>query len=1002
MTLFAIRAPYGRQSSWRSGSGQAVPVIIHETLNASHPGMANSRLTQAQPCAGLDEVVVPIRAAHCRCLGRVSLRKGLCVSEVAIPKSDLPTSTEKPTLTFFTGGCDEGVPVNRYFDEQRFGQFVEIVTGSGIPLIASRRASNARSRLDDAGFRDVPLDWQLYGGIPFDDALAGREAAWQALRQPETTVVDLDGLIATGAVSELQETPLRLTSRQIRELLDGNVVTTNLPGRGVHVALQAAEGDWRRKLPEAVTVPDLAAFLANPSVLDNRGRPIRLTLSTDNVRELRTAGRTSVTDAAGSTEIRLTESWGPVTGSASVGVREVTSVAGSWDQATLTASMEAAESEQSSTTSAPIVPRLGIYLPWRQRWVLDGYARGRLLYTTPLAPREEVTIEVFTWDRLRRSLDQTTESDIEQTFESTDTTRDVTDIMNEATKGSDLQARAEASFDYSAYGATISLSGGVSVGQKLNSLARTSTNNLHENVSKAAARVKTRRTSRIVESRESGREERTTRRLTNTSECHGLTIQYFEIVAAYQLVTEHLREDVRPVVLVANPLRTLKFDNKTIRQYEASLRAALFDAGLAGGFDAVRLTAARAYARGLVCEDLPCDEKATKSGVKTEDSLDTTQLSAAIERLRTAWRTMKLATYKGVFEAMDDQHRHELEPTAEEMRSFRIWVTYRMLLQTNGAVAAALEKLPANTVPPNASADTIRTLAAGLVAELPQGGLEATIATMDARVDAKRTIARSHVFDYSGNPSAEANWWNDRIEQLGLLALDDAGLTAAVSSFLGAWDDTFGATALSPAATAAVEKAKAEAERMSARDRLEAGFALRDSAMALEREEALTLHLNENANYYRHAVFVARPVAEQLVELAKLGVSIEMIEPRVIGSIGDSLVLPVSTAWEHYPTLDKQLETWLKDVSPIEPLSEEVTLATPGLLMQTLVDDGCACGPEMRRRQDIETETLELARDRQRSELQLVEAEAARYRKRLDRDRLDDPDRASDPLEGND
>lgn len=948
------------------------------------------------------------------------LSKGSTVSEVAISELDPNASMKTSTLTFFTGGCDEHVPVSRYFDEQRFGQFVEIVTGSGIPLIASRKASNARSRLDDAGFEDVPLNWQLYGGIPFDDALAGREAAWRATRQPETIVVDLDALIATGTVSEMREAALRLTPPQIRDLLDGNVVTTNLPGRGVRVALQAAEGDWRRKLPEVVSVPDLAAFLANPTVMDNRGRPLRLTLSTENVRELRTASRTSVTDVAGTTEIRLTESWGLATGATSVGVPEATSVAGSWGPVTGAISvgvetpsgagalgpvtvtgLVSAESEQSSTTPSQIVPRLGIYLPWRQRWVLDGYARGRLLYTTPLAPREEVTIEILTWDRLRRSLDQTSESEIEQTFESADTTRDVTDVMNEATKGSDLQARADASFDYSAYGATISLSGGVSVGQKLNSVARTSTNNLHENVSKAAARVKTRRTSRIVESRETGREERTTRRLTNTSDCHGLTIQYFEIVASYQLVTEHLREDVRPVVLVANPLQTLKFDNKTIRQYEASLRAALFDVGLTSGFDAVRLTAARAYARGLVCEDLPCDRKAPKAGTNAEDDLDTTQLIAAIERLRTAWRSMKIATYKGVFEAMDDQYRHELEPTAAEMRSFRIWLTYRMLLQTNGAVAAALDKLPANAVPPNASVDTIRTLAAGLVAELPQGGLEATIATMDSRVDAKRVIARSHVFDYSGNPSAEANWWNGRIEELGLLALDDAGLTAAISSFLHAWDDTFGSAALSPAATAEVEKAKAEAERMSARDRLEAGFALRDSAMALEREEALTLHLNENANYYRHAVFVARPVAEQLVELAKLGVDIEMIEPRVVGSIGDSLVLPISAAWEHYPTLDDHLKTWLEDVPPIKPLSDNVTLATPGLLMQTLVDDGCACGPEMRRRQVIETETLELARDRQRFEMQLVEAEATRYSKRVDRGQLDDPDRVSDPLEGN-
>ncbi|MFF8939191.1 hypothetical protein ACF08O_31630 [Streptomyces paradoxus] len=882
------------------------------------------------------------------------------------------------------GGCGENLPVNRYFDEQRFGQFIEITTGSGIPLIASSRATNARKRLDESGLEEQPLDWQLYGGIPFQDALLGNEAGWRTPRDLDPLDVDLDRVLATGVVSELHDAPLKLSKGDIALLLSGDVVVVNLPGLGLRVALRAADGGRRGDLPDIVYIQDLAAFLADPVVMDIRGGHARLALTPQNVGELRQTGRTEFIDRGRNTQIRVAAEdpeFGPL-------MRQRSTPKGG--------------SEKARTTPTPVVPRLGVYLPWRQRWELHGYARGRLLHTTPLAPREEVTVEVFTWSRQRRSLDQMTESDIEQSFESVDTTRDVSDVMKEATKGSDLQARADAAFDYSAYGATVSLSGGVSVGEKLQSVARISTSKIHESVTKAAARVRTRRTSRIVESRESGREERTTRRLTNASECHGLTIQYFEIVAGYTLVTEHLRNHVRPVVLVANPMRDLQFDNVTIRQYEESLRAALFDPGLEGGFAAARLTAARGFARELVCEKFPCDE-AKKSSTNTQSTIevDVRPLAAAIERLRLAWTTLRQATYTGVFEAMDDEHRNELEPTPAEMRSFRMWVTYRMLLQTNGSIAGALDKLPGEAMTPTTSAEKIRSLGAELAADLPQGGLTAVMSGMDARTDAKRTIARSHVFDYSGNPSAEANWWNGRIEELGLLSLDDGGLVAAVSSFLKTWDETFGSAALTPAGAAAVENAKAEAERLSAADRLEAAFGLRDSAIATEREQALQKHLSENANYYRHAVFVARPVAEQLVDLARMGVDIEMIEPRVLGSVGDSLVLPVSEAWDGHQELNDKVQEWLSGRPEIDPIRDDVTLPTHGIVMQTLVDDGCACGPEMRRRQAIETRSLELALERETAELALVDAEEARYRERVRRGRLDDPDRDSDPLRGN-
>src|SRR5690606_23283067 len=44
---------------------------------------------------------------------------------------------------------------------------------------------------------------------------------------------------------------------------------------------------------------------------------------------------------------------------------------------------------------------IGLYTSFEQEWELKGYSRGALLNSITLSPREEVTVEVFTFDRLK-------------------------------------------------------------------------------------------------------------------------------------------------------------------------------------------------------------------------------------------------------------------------------------------------------------------------------------------------------------------------------------------------------------------------------------------------------------------------------------------------------------------------------------------------------------------------------------------------------------------------
>ena len=79
----------------------------------------------------------------------------------------------------------------------------------------------------------------------------------------------------------------------------------------------------------------------------------------------------------------------------------------------------------------PKAPEVGFYVPYRQTWTLLGYSRGEPLNTISLAPQEETTIELFIWDRRTNALEQTSASEVEQTIESTDSTKDTTQVLGE-------------------------------------------------------------------------------------------------------------------------------------------------------------------------------------------------------------------------------------------------------------------------------------------------------------------------------------------------------------------------------------------------------------------------------------------------------------------------------------------------------------------------------------------------------------------------------------------
>src|SRR6266545_1362774 len=90
------------------------------------------------------------------------------------------------------------------------------------------------------------------------------------------------------------------------------------------------------------------------------------------------------------------------------------------------------------------VLHLAFYLPFRQRWELLGYSRGALLSSLSLAPQEETTIEVFSWDRRKRSTEVAAATEAETTTEASESSRDSREVLHEVTRESDIKTHVGA------------------------------------------------------------------------------------------------------------------------------------------------------------------------------------------------------------------------------------------------------------------------------------------------------------------------------------------------------------------------------------------------------------------------------------------------------------------------------------------------------------------------------------------------------------------------------
>lgn len=812
------------------------------------------------------------------------------------------------------------------------------------------------------------------------------------LKERALTDADVDSLLANGTLGSNGDAErLNLDASGIRSLLEGEPAV-------VRTASSGGDSTWTRLLPPqaplrpaapSVHVADLGAFLASPSVPAVDGTSIALKLDSGEVRQLRARGEVTVT--AGSTPVTVLHAAPRTNG----------------DTAKISADYAVTTAESAMTATSTVTPigiPVAVFLPWRQTWTLTGFSRGELRHSLALAPQEETFIEVVSWQRRERSLDQSSQTDVEQSFESVRTERETEDVFQELTNRHDFAWQIEGSVD-ATYNAgtgsiTASAGGGLSDAVQLQQIARTTQQRLQESTMKAAAKVRAVRSTRITDTVESGSSERVTRRITNPNYSRTLTLDFFETLVHYEVRLAPQPDRLGLVALLQNPMAKTEFTRALIRRNETALRRALLEPALADGFDASRMVEAYDRAKRLLEDQALAEKKnqgttqndrtepAPSTGGNSGPSPQETAVVSLLRQINSAAALTRAGTNVPAMTAINDGR----PVTASDRRSSQYWLFRRMAAKYLPSLLDAIDKVSASPTIADAGA---------VLAVMPGPGAATTLANLNDKSDVEKEqsglgpeIARiiGGLFKWA--------WSTGRCREEALYTVNDAGLAGLVDSLQQAWKAYEAKKAEGDMQTATevlVTRAAAEQEKLSSEDKLAMAFPLDELSAAYEREDALRAHLNDHLDHYSFALFQALSPAEQTayIERASGGsLQVGMFEPRVVAINGPQLAVPL------LPPPEGELRTFLENLrtsfaaafSDTADQPDNFIFPTAGLTINARLGGCSTCEDYIE-----DSRTAELRR--LVADAEAAELRALRLRERIKAGQLDDPEVTLAPLQ---
>lgn len=532
----------------------------------------------------------------------------------------------------------------------------------------------------------------------------------------------------------------------------------------------------------------------------------------------------------------------------------------------------------------------GHILHFKQEWRADGYSLGELVRSIPLAPGQKKQIAVLEWDRADTAA-RTEATDVEEVVSATlSRDRDIDEIANVAFSES-LRGGSRASTYAGGGGFGLAIGplviGGGGGAAKASSdawsdnsrnLSAQTLNQLRDRVSQGASAVRNQRSTVVETVGQSERVTATTEVIANYNRCHALTIQYFEVLRHFA-VHEKLA-GVQECLFV--PLEMTPFDDAKVLRWHDILLNACRDRRLLPGFEAIRrLNSTEPLPPNRRYADDPIREMTGSLRVRVSIARPRDPADATVAVQDTEWR------FFGFVLSVNPEVLYELyrRDQAKRDRIFRAEIAPQI-------AEAFLESL--------------RVMLVDRDGREHDAGFDLTVASR-----------------YSENGVMEVEL-NDTGRGPRLTRAQIAGISIQTDFELPEFSKVIVESA---SASYATERFSGNVFTGSVNDDVVRGDAAFLSASQLSRAEErnqlaemrrlrrrLLRHLNDSIEYYHRAVWLGMDASRRYMLLDGFeapgsdGRSVaSVVENRLVGIVGNCLVMPVAAGFQLDPVLSEAL-----------------------------------------------------------------------------------------------
>ncbi len=609
----------------------------------------------------------------------------------------------------------------------------------------------------------------------------------------------------------------------------------------------------------------------------------------------------------------------------------------------------------------------GHLLHFKQEWRNNGYSLGDLLYSLPLAPGQKKQIVVFDWDRKeaagrRESIDYE-----EGLYNSLVRDRDINEIvtgtLTESAKGGSRAGSSSMSGGFGLgavigkVGGLLGISGGSSKASSSawqNSSRNTSLNDLQslrDRTMQSANAVRSQRGTVIQTASQGETFTAETESVANYNHCHSMTIQYFEVLRHMQ--AEQRLSSVQECLFV--PLMLTPFDFQKILRWREDLYRYVPSSWLRKGFDAIERI------------DNDYEGSNMPEGSYAEETIEHLEghlylkfdipSPIDLEKLEEENEIIDLLSRFAWFFPGIDRHYAEFYEAERNKRNalFQRYVAPEIA----AALVENLEVRAVISVGYNNEGTILLPMDTTLVSSFRNGGThQVTLRQAGAMPSIQRKSIRAIMIKKAAQIIVE-NGSNKSVADLlpansrvrvtsGALHYRTDFSAAALFSKSGIQDDLIGyATAHGDSEFVRIDTPLSRAELRRPRDE------------DLERANALQDHLNDNLEFFHKAIWMNISAERRFMFLDGIQVTdysdanypqgvvrsvASVVENKVIGIVGNSLVLPVAPGFRLDPNTrgaDVDLHALYQPTTPIEPI--HIAIPTKGVFAEAVMGSCNSC-----------------------------------------------------------